>query len=160
MLETLNLWLASGLGLGYAPVAPGTVGSLLGVAFAWALLARPLGQQVGAVLVLLGIGGGVCHYAGLYHGGLDHGSIVLDEIVAFPLAVLGLKAARTLWGMALAFGVYRFFDAFKPAPVHLAEYAPGGLGVVLDDVIAALLTWLILAAVLTLYRRRGARANA
>ncbi|WP_447553691.1 phosphatidylglycerophosphatase A family protein [Vreelandella sp. EE22] len=154
MLETLNLWLASGLSLGYAPVAPGTVGSLLGVALAWGLLARPLGQQAGVVLVLLGLGGGVCHYAGLYHGGLDHGSIVLDEIVAFPLAVIGLRAARHPALMTLAFVVYRFFDVLKPPPVSWAEGVPGGLGIVLDDVIAACLTWLILAAVLTLYRRR------
>ncbi|MFG6667107.1 phosphatidylglycerophosphatase A [Halomonas sp. HNIBRBA4712] len=153
MLETLNLALASGLGVGFAPLAPGTVGTLWGVALAWWLLRLRLPQQLAINAALLGLGVVVCHFASSYYGGLDYGSIVFDEIVAFPLAVIGLAGARTPWAMALAFVIYRVFDALKPPPVHLAEFAPGGLGVVLDDVIAALLTWLLMAALLTLRRR-------
>ena len=89
----------------------------------------------------------VCHIAAWHYDGLDHGSIVADEYVAFPLAVLGLKAARHPLVLALAFGVYRFFDALKPPPIHLAEYVTGGLGIVLDDVIAALVSWLVVALI-------------
>lgn len=153
MLETLNIALASGLGVGFSPIAPGTVGTLWGVALAWWLLGRPLPRQVAFSALALGLGVLVCHFAARYYGGLDHGSIVFDEIVAFPLAVIGLKAARALWVMAGAFAVYRLFDALKPPPVNLAEFAPGGLGVVLDDVIAALLSWLVVAALLSLTGR-------
>ncbi|MGP9566965.1 phosphatidylglycerophosphatase A family protein [Halomonas sp. AOP25-F1-15] len=155
MLETFNLWLATGFGLGLAPIAPGTFGSLLGVPLAWWLLGRPTSHQAAIIAVLIAIAIPVCHVASLHFAGLDHGSIVADEYVAFPLAVIGLQAARHPLVMALAFGVYRFFDALKPPPIHLAEAVPGGLGIVLDDVIAALITWLIVAAALGLWQRRA-----
>lgn len=162
MLDTVNFWLATGFGLGLAPVAPGTFGSLLGIPLAWWLLGRPLGQQGAIMAALLLLAVPVCHvaawhYAGLGHEELDHGSIVADEYVAFPLAVIGLAAARQPAVMALAFVVYRFFDGLKPPPIHLAEYVHGGFGIVLDDVIAALVTWVVMAVGLKLWQRRTSR---
>ncbi|PCF94471.1 phosphatidylglycerophosphatase A family protein [Vreelandella nigrificans] len=154
MLETLNLWLATGFGLGLAPIAPGTFGSLLGIPLAWWLLGRPLGQQGAIMAVLVALAVPVCHYAALQLGGGDPGSIVADEYVAFPLAVIGLKAARHPLVMALAFAIFRFFDALKPPPIHLAEYVQGGVGIVLDDVVAALATWVVMALLLYLWQRR------
>ncbi|HCL22943.1 MAG TPA: phosphatidylglycerophosphatase A, partial [Halomonas sp.] len=131
MLDTFNFWLATGFGLGLAPVAPGTFGSLIGLPLAWWLLGRSTGQQAVIIALMLIAAVPVCHIAAWHYDGLDHGSIVADEYVAFPLAVLGLKAARHPLVLALAFGVYRFFDALKPPPIHLAEYVTGGLGIVL-----------------------------
>ncbi|MEA2117177.1 phosphatidylglycerophosphatase A [Halovibrio sp. HP20-50] len=164
MLETINFWLATGFGLGLAPMAPGTFGSLLGIPLAWWLLSRPLVQQGTIMAVLLVLAVPVCHvavrrYVGLGDAGLDHGSIVVDEYVAFPLAVIGLTAARNPLVMALAFVVYRFFDGLKPPPIHLAEYVHGGFGIVLDDVIAALVTWVIMALALKLWQRRTSRMS-
>ncbi|BCA92694.1 phosphatidylglycerophosphatase A family protein [Vreelandella aquamarina] len=153
MLDTFNFWLATGFGLGLAPVAPGTFGSLIGLPLAWWLLGRSTGQQAVIIALMLIAAVPVCHIAAWHYDGLDHGSIVADEYVAFPLAVLGLKAARHPLVLALAFGVYRFFDALKPPPIHLAEYVTGGLGIVLDDVIAALVSWLVVALIVTLWQR-------
>lgn len=153
MLDTFNFWLATGFGLGLAPVAPGTFGSLIGLPLAWWLLGRSTGQQAVIIALMLVAAVPVCHIAAWHYDGLDHGSIVADEYVAFPLAVLGLKAARHPLVLALAFGVYRFFDALKPPPIHLAEYVTGGLGIVLDDVIAALVSWLVVALIVTLWQR-------
>ncbi|WP_235040040.1 phosphatidylglycerophosphatase A family protein [Vreelandella profundi] len=155
MLETLNIWLANGFGLGRLPFAPGTFGSLLGIPIAWWLLSRPLSQQGAIIAILVVLAVPVCHIAARQFAGLDHGSIVADEYVAFPLAVIGLKAARHPLVMALAFVVYRFFDALKPPPIHLAEYVQGGFGIVLDDVIAALVTWVVMAIGLKLWHRRS-----
>lgn len=159
MLETLNLWLATGFGLGLAPIAPGTFGSLLGIPLAWWLLGRPLGQQGAIMAVLVALAVPVCHYAALQLGGGDPGSIVADEYVAFPLAVIGLKAARHPLVMALAFAIFRFFDALKPPPIHLAEYVQGGVGIVLDDVVAALATWVVMALLLYLWQCRTGACN-
>ena len=153
MLDTLNFWLATGFGLGLAPVAPGTFGSLIGLPLAWWLLGRSTGQQAVIIALMLIAAVPVCHIAAWHYDGLDHGSIVADEYVAFPLVVLGLKAARHPLVLALAFGVYRLFDALKPPPIHLAEYVTGGLGIVLDDVIAALVSWLVVALIVTLWQR-------
>lgn len=154
MLDTVNFWLATGFGLGLAPVMPGTFGSLLGVPLAWWLLSRPLGQQGIIIAVLLVVAVPVCHIAAWHYAGLDHSSIVTDEYVAFPLTVMGLAAARHPLVIALAFAIYRFFDGLKPPPIHLAEYVHGGFGIVLDDVIAALVTWVIMAIGLTLWQRQ------
>jgi phosphatidylglycerophosphatase A len=116
-------------------------------------LGRSTGQQAVIIALMLIAAVPVCHIAAWHYDGLDHGSIVADEYVAFPLAVLGLKAARHPLVLALAFGVYRFFDALKPPPIHLAEYVTGGLGIVLDDVIAALVSWLVVALIVTLWQR-------
>ncbi|MDN3562483.1 phosphatidylglycerophosphatase A family protein [Vreelandella neptunia] len=154
MLDTVNFWLATGFGLGLAPMAPGTFGSLLGIPLAWWLLSRPLVQQGTIMAALLLLAVPVCHVAAWHYAGLDHGSIVADEYVAFPLAVIGLAGARHPAVIALAFVVYRFFDGLKPPPIHLAEYVHGGFGIVLDDVIAALVTWVVIAIVLKLWLRR------
>lgn len=154
MLETLNFWVATGFGLGLSPIAPGTFGSLLGIPLAWWLLGRPLGQQGAILAMLIALAIPVCHFASLRFAGADHGSIVADEYVAFPLAVIGIKAARHPLVMAMAFVVYRFFDALKPPPIHFAEYVQGGFGIVLDDVIAALVSWVVIVLVLKLWQRR------
>ncbi|MGY4877507.1 phosphatidylglycerophosphatase A [Vreelandella aquamarina] len=146
-METLWYWLATGLGTGLSPLAPGTVGSLLGVPLAWWLLgrSRPVAWLIVVSLILLAVP--LCQVVSTQLGGSDHGSIVADEIVAFPLVVLGLSAARSPWVMALAFVIYRFFDALKPPPVHLAELVSGGFGIVLDDAIAAGLSFIVLALI-------------
>lgn len=148
------LWLASGLGLGNSPWAAGTVGSLLGVPLAWWLLGRSCRRQLAIVGILLVVAVPVCHLAEQRLGGKDDGRIVLDEIVAFPVAVLGQGAARHPWAMAGAFVVYRAFDGAKPPPVNLTEAVPGGAGIVLDDTVAAAMTWLVLAGGLRLWRRQ------
>lgn len=154
MLETINLWIATGFGLGLAPIAPGTFGSLLGVPLAWWLSGRPLRQQGSIMAVMLVLAVPVCHVASLHFVGADPSSIVADEYVAFPLTVIGLAAARHPMMMVLAFAIYRFFDGLKPPPIHLAEYVHGGFGIVLDDVAAALATWVIMALILKLWQRR------
>ncbi|MDZ7852046.1 MAG: phosphatidylglycerophosphatase A [Halomonas sp.] len=155
-MDNVVMWLATGLGTGLSPWASGTVGSLLGLPLAWWLLGRTRRAQVAVTLVLLLAAVPVCHLAEQSLGAKDDGRIVLDEIVAFPVAVLGQTAARQPWVMASAFVVYRLFDATKPPPIHLAELVPGGAGIVLDDVLAALVSWLVVAGGLILWRRRQA----
>lgn len=150
------MMLATGFGLGLSPWASGTVGSLAGLPLAWWLLGRARRVQVAVTLALLIAAVPICHLAEESLGGKDDGRIVLDEIVAFPVAVLGLAAARQPLAMASAFVVYRVFDSTKPPPISLAEAVPGGAGIVLDDVIAALMTWLVMASGLMLWRRRQA----
>ena len=62
MLDTFNVWLATGFGLGLAPVAPGTFGSLIGLPLAWWLLGRPTGQQAAIIALMLVAAVPVCHH--------------------------------------------------------------------------------------------------
>ncbi|WP_405000951.1 phosphatidylglycerophosphatase A, partial [Halomonas sp.] len=153
-VDNALIWLATGLGTGLSPWASGTVGSLLGLPLAWWLLGRPRRLQLALVAALLVAAVPICHLAAEELGLKDDGRIVLDEIVAFPVAVLGQSAARHPAVLAGAFAVYRLFDATKPPPVSLAEAVPGGAGIVLDDSVAAAMSWLVVAGGLMLWRRR------
>ena len=135
-------FLALGFGAGLAPKAPGTFGTLLGWAlyFPLALLMPPLAVAFLAVpLFFLGIW--ACGVTGRDLGVEDHGAIVWDEVVAFlPLAAL---ASSSLLLQAIAFGLFRLFDIWKPFPIRQFERnVRGGLGVMLDDLIAACYAYL------------------
>lgn len=153
-MEAINLWLASGFGLGYAPLAPGTAGSLLGLPIAWWLLGHSRKVQLSVVALMLIVAVPICHQASDTLGGKDDGRIVADEYLAFPVAVLGQSAARQPLVMAGVFVTYRVLDATKPPPIAQLEVIEGGPGIVLDDTLAATYTWLLLAGSLTLWRRR------
>lgn len=127
-------FLALGFGTGLSPKAPGTVGTLVAFPLFWLLLESPLyWVWVG---IFLAIGVWACGVAGRALGVHDHGGIVWDEVAAF-LLVLPFATASVL-GYALAFALFRLFDIWKPFPIGwLDARVKGGLGVMLDDVLAA-----------------------
>ena len=135
--------LAFGFGTGLSPWAPGTVGSLPGVLLAWGTLplAMELRILVGIALIVSGIW--ICGESARRIGVHDHPGIVWDEIAAMYLVLLWLPPSLTLW--ALGFGLFRLFDIWKPWPIRdLDHRLRGGLGIMLDDLVAALYAALIL----------------
>lgn len=130
--------LATGLGLGWSPVASGTFGALLGIPFA-ALLA-PLAVHWQALLTAAAIALAVpvCGAAERQFGKKDDGRIVADEFVTFPLCLLGIPWTSRPWLLAVAFVAHRVFDIVKPPPAWGAQRLTGGLGIVADDVISSL----------------------
>lgn len=143
-------FLALGAGTGLAPKAPGTVGTLLGLPLF--LLVSPLHfyTQIFIITGLFLIGIYCCDKTGKALGVADHGGIVWDEIVAMML-VLTFTPMQWQWWLA-AFLIFRLFDIWKPAPIRQCDARiKGGLGVMVDDILAAvyailsvkLLLWLI-----------------
>lgn len=140
--------LALGFGSGLAPVAPGTFGSLVGLAFGW--LTAPLGLVPAAALVVAAALAGVwiCGESARRLGVHDHPAIVWDEIAGMMLVMLA--APRTWWWALLAFGLFRLFDVWKPWPIREVDHGlRGGVGIMLDDMLAALFA----VATLLLIRR-------
>lgn len=156
MRSHLAHWVALGFGSGLSRWAPGTVGSL----WAWAaflvadrwLTTAQLGWVIAASLPL---GWWACTRTAQHLGTADPGAIVWDEVVAFWL-ILWLVMPAGLLGQAVAFGLFRYFDAAKPGPVGWADRAyklrPGeaigwrqGWGILFDDLVAALCTLLVIA---------------
>jgi phosphatidylglycerophosphatase A len=138
--------IACGFGSGLSPFAPGTAGTL----FAWLTYAYlrswfPDDTTFAVVLLLFfAMGVTACQITGRNLGVVDHGSIVWDEIVPF-WAVLLLTPAGWLWQLG-AFLCFRFFDIVKPAPAdYFDTKVKNGLGVMMDDVVAAAYTVLTLA---------------
>lgn len=152
MIDNLILLPATGFGLGWLPWAPGTFGSLLGVPLACWLLGLRLEQQAVVIALLLLVAVPLCHWAGMILDGADVSQIVADEYLVFPVAVVGLALARRPWVMGIAFLLYRFFDVTKLPPIKHLEQMGGGLGTVMDDVGAALFTWITLAILAAIWR--------
>ncbi|MBI1952974.1 MAG: phosphatidylglycerophosphatase A [Candidatus Omnitrophica bacterium] len=122
-------------GLGYLPVAPGTAGSLAGLAVSWFLSVGPWYQLAGCVvaIVLALWSAGPTAKA---MGQADPSCIVIDEVAGMMTAVAALPAQ---WPVYLAgFLLFRFFDVVKPLGIRSLQRVPGSLGIVLDDLAAGL----------------------
>jgi len=148
--------IALGFGSGLSPVAPGTVGTL----WAWLvfLLLQPYMSDVRWALLLvvsLGVGWWACTVTARHLGVADPSAIVWDEVLAF-WAVLWLVMPAGWWPQLVAFALFRLFDAAKPGPVAWADAlfkgrrgSPigwrQGLGIILDDAVAALCALLVMA---------------
>lgn len=134
----IAVFLATGAGFGYSPIASGTVGTLWGVALVLGLhqlTSSVLWHGVIAVaLSLLAIP--ICHDAEAVFKRKDDGRIVADEYLTFPICMLGLPISPIMLG--IAFLTNRFFDIVKFPPARQLQGIPGGTGIVVDDVAAAI----------------------
>lgn len=149
MLKSPALFLGLGLGSGLAPKAPGTFGTLLGFLLFLPLIVFGLTLVAWIVLILgLVFGSYICGKSAELLGVHDHGGIVWDEFVGIWLVLLLLPEQSWLYWIA-AFLAFRFFDILKPWPIKwLDEKVAGGLGIMLDDLVAALIA---LAGIWVLY---------
>lgn len=142
-------WLAFGLGTGLLPRAPGTWGSALAVAMFWLLPPVPPLLWLGALAVAFLAGVVICGASARRLGVHDHGGIVLDEIVGM-LLVLAVTPRTPGWALA-AFLLFRAFDIVKPWPIREADHRlRGGMGIMLDDVLAAIYAALAVRGVMLL----------
>ena len=123
--------------------APGTWGSLVGVGYFWILF--PLLPWWGNLLVsalAAWVAVGFCGEAEVRLNQKDPGQVILDEFVAMPLCFLGwpvIASALPLWAALLSgFALFRVFDIAKPLGIARLQRLPGGWGVVVDDLVAAL----------------------
>ncbi len=135
--------LAFGLGSGCAPKAPGTFGTLMAVALYVPLsgLSLPMYLAVLAVAIVAGVW--LCGRTSRDLGVRDHSGIVWDEFAGFWLTMV---AAPSGWGWIIAgFLLFRLFDILKPWPISwLDRRVHGGLGIMLDDLVAGAFAWMIL----------------
>ena len=136
-------------GLGLAPVAPGTFGTLGGVLLAWLLAGTPnfLLSALVAALVLYVLGRAVAPWAE-GHAGKDPGFFVIDEVIGYLVTIAWVGGPSPL-ALFVAFVVFRFFDIAKPPPVKRFERIPGGDGILLDDVVAGVYGLIVMALLRT-----------
>ena len=137
-------FLAFGFGSGLAPFAPGTFGSIPGLVLFWLTLDLGLYVQLGVALALVVAGIWICGESARRIGVHDHGGIVWDEIAGMYITLLA--APPTVAGWILAFVLFRAFDIAKPWPIRdLDHRLGGGVGIMLDDLAAALYALILLA---------------
>lgn len=148
LLATPAGWLACGFGSGLAPVAQGTFGSLAAI-LPWLLL-RQYSLSLNLLVIAIGFAIGVwaCDVAGRALGVDDHRSLVWDEFIGQWIAWLPALIAPW-WAVVLGFALFRLFDVWKPWPIrYFDRHLKGGLGVMVDDVIAGIFAAAVLKLVL------------
>ena len=124
------LVLATCLGVGYVPVAPGTAGSLAGLVL-WAFLPHSIQTQSAVIVVLFAGGAWASGLAERHFRTTDPAPVVIDEVMGM-LVTLFMNPVGWL-GAIGAFCLFRFFDVIKPYPADRLERLAGGLGVMADD---------------------------
>jgi phosphatidylglycerophosphatase A len=129
--------------VGYFPIAPGTVGSVAGIAVYALIHALGMGGLELPVVVLLFVAGVVVGTrAEACFGCLDPGPFIIDEVMGMMLTLLLIPVGWS--GIALGFMLFRVLDIVKPFPARRLERLPGGLGMMADDAMAAVYANLLL----------------
>lgn len=135
--------LAFGFGAGASPKAPGTMGTLVAIPVFLLLAQLPLFVYVVLVLLITGFGVYICDRCAKDLQVHDHSGIVWDEIAGYLITMIAIPIS--LWTVFLGFVLFRFFDILKPWPIgYFDKQVKGGLGIMLDDVIAGIFSWVIL----------------
>lgn len=152
VLRSPVAFLAFGFGSGLAPKAPGTFGTLAALPILYLLQPFQMSLWFGVFLLatfLLGIL--LCDRTASALGVHDHGGIVWDEFVGIWFTFWGV--ALTPLSLVLGFVLFRLFDIVKPFPIRwLDKRVPGGLGIMIDDVLAGVFAWIALQGILYLLR--------
>lgn len=145
-----NHWvhfLAFGFGSGAAPKAPGTFGTLAAIPLYLLLVQLPLIAYIAAICAAFALGVYVCGQASKDMGVHDHGGIVWDEFVGFWITLIAVPV-HWIW-VVVGFALFRFFDILKPFPIGwFDKRVHGGLGIMIDDVIAGLFALAVIQLIL------------
>lgn len=139
---------ALGAGLGLAPKAPGTFGTLLGIPLLFLMPQNMLAYAVTLVALFI-FGVWCCEQCSQQLGVHDHPGIVWDEVVGYLIAMISMPRS-VLWVVA-AFVIFRIFDIWKPWPIGWVDKrVHGGMGIMLDDVLAGIYSAIVLQLLLRL----------
>lgn len=149
-MNVIALALATAFGAGYAPVAPGTFGSAVGLILWWFLPASPV-VQLAVIVVVFALGSWSGSVAERHFKQTDPGAVVLDEVLGM-LVTLFLNPVGWI-GALVGFLLFRVADIIKPFPANRLEALHGGVGIMADDAMAAVYSNLALHLVVL-----GARA--
>jgi phosphatidylglycerophosphatase A len=149
VVDTGARLLATGIGSGHAPVAPGTAGSAVGLLMFWPLASLPLAAQLAAGVAVFVLGALAATRVARGTGKKDPGLVVVDEVVGMWVTLVGLPFGVVT--AAAGFVLFRIMDVAKPWPARDLERLPGGWGIMADDVAAGIYAHLLLRVVLLVW---------
>ena len=146
VLDGLATVVATGLGSGYSPFAPGTAGSAVGLALFWPMRGVSSLVQAVAIVLLSAVGVAAAGRVARRAGQEDPGLVVVDEVAGMWVTLWLLPATPLVAG--LGFVAFRVMDVFKPWPARDLEHLPGGWGIMADDLMAGVYANLLLRVLL------------
>lgn len=142
--------LATGFGIGYSPIAPGTLGTLIAIPIYYFLSEIPSPIYEITLIAIFFLSVWISENAETYFRKKDDQRIVIDEMMGFLITMLWLP--KTIFSIITGFFLFRFFDILKPFPIRsLERRLKGGFGVVLDDVAAGIYANIILHLIGRIY---------
>lgn len=147
-MRRVAVWLATGFGIGWLPLAPATWASLVVAVFLYYSARLENGIFAGVILGVIVVG---IWAAGEAEKTLGHDAhaIVIDEVAGMLIAVWAIPLGTRPWAvLGIAFVLFRIIDVWKPFPIRQSQRLPGGLGVMVDDILAAALTNLLTRVVI------------
>ncbi len=145
--KLFHIIIASGFGSGFSPFAPGTVGALVAIII-WTVLFYVIPFNtlliVTSLLIVLFTAAGIWSADKMEsEWGKDPSKVVIDEMVGVWIALLAVPEGN-IWYLLFAFLLFRFFDIFKPLGIRKMEQLDGGIGVMADDILAGIYSFLLL----------------
>ena len=148
--KLFHIIIASGFGSGFSPFAPGTAGALVAVII-WTVLFYVIPFNillvVTSLLIVLFTAAGIWSADKLEsEWGKDPSKVVVDEMVGVWIALLAVPVGNVCY-ILFAFLLFRFFDIFKPLGIRKMEQLEGGIGVMADDILAGIYSFLLLMGV-------------
>lgn len=142
-MNQFALFIASFGYVGFFPIAPGTAGSLAALAlFAFVRWVGMPAFELGTILAVLVVGIWSANGAERALGRKDPGPVVIDEVLGMLITLALLPVS--LGGVLLGFLLFRLFDVVKPYPAGRLEHLPGGYGIMLDDAMAGVYSYVVL----------------
>jgi len=143
-------FIACGFGIGALPIMPGTYATIAAIPLYLMLVKLPLLAYITITIALNALGVWLCGKTNRDFGTEDHPAAVWDEIAAFLIVMIGVPI--TWYYIALGVALFRLFDIWKPGPIGWVDRnMHGGIGVMLDDILAALLSLAILQTIVFLF---------
>jgi len=140
------LTLATGFGVGFSPIAPGTMGTLVAIPVYLILSQIPFPLYELTLVTFFFFSSWISENAEKHFGKKDDQRIVIDEVMGFLVTMLWVP--KTIFFVIFGFFLFRFFDILKPFPIrHLEKKLRGGYGVVLDDVMAGVYANIVLQVI-------------
>ena len=150
-MRFLALVIATALGVGYVPIAPGTAGSAAGLLL-WYLLPSSTAVQASAIVALMVAGSLAGNVAERHFGRSDPGQVVVDEVMGMLITLFLVPVG---WrGALVGFLLFRVTDVIKPYPANRLEGLPGGWGIMADDGMAGIYANLVLRGCIWLLGNR------
>jgi len=143
-MTRLAVWIATSGPAGYAPIAPGTFGSLVGVGVYLLIAGWSLQAQIVAALVVSAVGLWASTIASRHFDRSDPSQVVIDEVAGQVVTLVGLGSGVTT--LVLGFLLFRGLDIIKPWPANRFEKLHGGRGIMADDLMAAVYGQILLRA--------------
>ena len=143
-MNKLILILATGFNSGLLPYAPGTAGTFVGLILTWLLLHLGVAIDFPLVFIVIVLGVYVAQQGEDFYGEKDAPQIVIDEIAGFLVAMYGLGSNMLI----PAFILFRIFDILKPYPINKLQEFHGGVGIMLDDIVAGVVANLLIKMII------------